>query len=68
MKTPQFTVVTPCYRTAACIPELYRRLVAVFAELNATFELIFVDDGSPQDDWQQIIRLHCGDMIWFRRG
>lgn len=57
MKPPQFTVVTPCYRTADCIPELYRRLVAVFAELGATFELIFVDDGSPQNDWQQIVRL-----------
>jgi glycosyltransferase involved in cell wall biosynthesis len=57
MKTPHFTVVTPCYRTATCIPELYRRLVAVFAELEATFELIFVDDGSPQNDWQQIVAL-----------
>lgn len=57
MKTPQFTVVTPCYRTAACIPELYRRLVAVFDELHATFELIFVDDCSPQNDWQQIVEL-----------
>jgi len=57
MKTPQFTVVTPCYRTAACIPELYRRLVAVFDDLHATFELIFVDDCSPQNDWQQIVQL-----------
>jgi len=57
MTAPQFTVVTPCYRTAACIPELYRRLVSVFAQLEASFELIFVDDGSPQNDWQQIVTL-----------
>ncbi len=61
MQMPLFSVVTPCYRTAACIPELHRRLVSVFAGLDASFELIFVDDGSPQDDWQQIVRLANSD-------
>jgi dolichol-phosphate mannosyltransferase len=31
--------------------------VSVFAQLEASFELIFVDDGSPQNDWQQIVTL-----------
>ena len=46
------SVVVPLYRTEACIDELYRRLVATLETLTPSFEIILVNDGSPQDDWR----------------
>lgn len=52
------SVVTPAYKCADCIPELYRRLSSVLASITPAYEVIFVDDGSPQNDWD-VIRGLC---------
>ncbi len=52
------SIVTPAYRCEACIEELYRRVVeAVGGIPGASLELIFVNDGSPERDWEVISRL-----------
>ncbi len=48
-------MVVPLYRCEACIPELYRRLVAHLETLTSSFELVLVNDGSPQHDWDVIL-------------
>ena len=48
------SVVTPAYRCAECIPELHRRLTAVLRPTAADYEIIFVDDRSPDRDWEVI--------------
>ncbi len=45
------SVVVPLYRCEACIVELYRRLVASLEPIASSFEIVLVNDGSPQDDW-----------------
>jgi hypothetical protein len=44
--TPLFTVVMPCYRAAATIAAA---IASVIAQDEPDFELIVVDDGSPDD-------------------
>jgi polyisoprenyl-phosphate glycosyltransferase len=45
------SVVIPLYRCEACIPELHGRLVRVLTEIGAGFEIVYVNDASPQGDW-----------------
>jgi dolichol-phosphate mannosyltransferase len=43
------SAVVTCYQDAQAIPEMHARLTAVFASLGVDYELIFVNDGSPDD-------------------
>jgi len=49
------SAVVACYMDGQAIPIMYERLKAVFEELNVAFELIFVNDSSP-DDSEEVIR------------
>ena len=46
---PRLSAVIACYKDAQAIPLMYERLSAVFAELTVDHEIIFVNDGSPDD-------------------
>lgn len=48
------SIVVPCYRDETNLPELHKRLSAVCSSLSITYEIIFVDDGSPDSTWQSI--------------
>jgi len=50
-----FSIVAPIYNELENIPELYRRVVQVMAELGEAWELVLVDDGS-QDGSTECIR------------
>ncbi|MHB9026484.1 MAG: glycosyltransferase family 2 protein [Armatimonadota bacterium] len=54
------SVVIPIYRCASCLHELYRRLRASLEGLG-DFELIFVNDCSPQNDWEIVQELALAD-------
>jgi len=49
------SAVIACYRDGQAIPIMYSELKAVFAKLNIDYEIIFVNDCSP-DDSEEIIR------------
>lgn len=55
------SVVAPAYKCAGCIGELYRRLVPVLTSISPEYEIIFVDDGSPDRDWEVISSLCAKD-------
>jgi dolichol-phosphate mannosyltransferase len=57
---PRYSIVIPVYNEAANIPELYRRLSDVMAELGDT-ELVFIDDGSRDNSLLLIRQLHEQD-------
>jgi undecaprenyl-phosphate 4-deoxy-4-formamido-L-arabinose transferase len=56
---PGLSVVVTVFNEAGSLEELYRRSVAALAGLD--FELIFVDDGSTDESFATIERLHAGD-------
>jgi polyisoprenyl-phosphate glycosyltransferase len=49
------TAVIACYRDGEAIPVMYRRLTETFAALGIDYEIIFVNDASP-DGSEQVIR------------
>lgn len=58
---PHISVVLPCYRTATCLQELHRRLVATLTRIHPAYEIVFVNDGSPDRDWEVITELCAAD-------
>lgn len=53
MKTevPEISVVIPSYNCKGCLEELCARLERVLAGLVSTFEIVIVDDRSPDNSW-----------------
>jgi nucleoside-diphosphate-sugar epimerase/glycosyltransferase involved in cell wall biosynthesis len=49
------SAVIACYKDAQAIPVMYERLTATFEALNVGYEIIFVNDCSP-DDSQAVIQ------------
>jgi polyisoprenyl-phosphate glycosyltransferase len=45
----KLTAVVTCYKDAQAIPQMHARLCAVFAKLALRYEIIFVNDCSPDD-------------------
>jgi len=55
------SIVVACYRDEAAIPHLHQQVQDTFEDLNYDFELIFVNDGSPDNTLQAIEQLSRAD-------
>ena len=53
--THSVTAIIACYKDNQAIPIMYRRLKETFAKLKIDYEIIFVNDNSP-DDSEEVIR------------
>jgi dolichol-phosphate mannosyltransferase len=58
---PELTVVIPVYGCANALRELHRRLRAALEPLTDSFELIFVEDCSPDGCWDVLVELAEAD-------
>jgi undecaprenyl-phosphate 4-deoxy-4-formamido-L-arabinose transferase len=58
---PTISVVVPLYNEAGSVAELYRRTVSALDAFGRSYELIFVDDGSTDDTFVELERLHAAD-------
>nr|VFK08006.1 MAG: dolichol-phosphate mannosyltransferase [Candidatus Kentron sp. LPFa]VFK25773.1 MAG: dolichol-phosphate mannosyltransferase [Candidatus Kentron sp. LPFa] len=54
-KKNSVSAVVACYKDEMAIPVMYERLVSIFNRLGLDYEIIFVNDNSP-DDSTEIIR------------
>lgn len=59
---PQVSVVVPAYNEAGNLTKLYTELIKVLSTLNMSWEIVFVDDGSEDNTWGEIVSL-CGADI-----
>ncbi|HVY41173.1 MAG TPA: glycosyltransferase family 2 protein [Polyangia bacterium] len=48
-RPPRVSAVIACYKDAQAIPLMHQRLTAMFSGLGVDYEIIFVNDGSPDD-------------------
>jgi len=46
---PKLSAVVACYRDAPAVPMMHERLTRVFGKLGVDYEIIFVNDHSPDD-------------------
>jgi polyisoprenyl-phosphate glycosyltransferase len=58
--TPLISVVTPVYG-AACLEQLYRRVAAALPAISDNFEIVMVNDASPDQAWSLIEALAALD-------
>lgn len=59
------SVVIPVYGCAGCLEDLVDRLAAVLEPRNETFEVLLVDDASPDGAWPRILEL-CASRPWLQ--
>lgn len=55
------SVVVPLYNEEESLPELYSWIKRVMDEKKFSFEVVFVDDGSKDNSWKVIEKLHAQD-------
>jgi glycosyltransferase involved in cell wall biosynthesis len=55
MSAPLLSIVSPVYRSAPIVAPLVERIVAAVTPVTANFEIVLVDDCSPDDSWAQIV-------------
>ena len=60
-RTVDISAVIACYKDAQAIPFMYKRLKDTFVTLGLHFEIIFVNDASPDDSLQVIEALSLLD-------
>lgn len=53
---PTISVVSPVYLAASNVSELCRRLEIALAEITVDYEIVLVEDGSPDSSWDEILR------------
>lgn len=59
--TPKYSFVIPIYNEEKIIPELYRRISAITAQLDGSTEVILVNDGSRDRSLELLRHLHQTD-------
>ena len=56
----KISVVTPCYNDAGCVREMYRRVTEAMKNITPNYEIIYVNDASP-DNAMEILRKLAGE-------
>lgn len=57
----KISAVIACYRDAPAVPIMHERLVKVFTEIGADYEIIFVNDASPDNAREVLAELAARD-------
>ena len=60
-KKRSLSAIIACYKDEQAIPVMYRRLTEVFQKIGIDYEIIFVNDGSPDNSAEVIRTLSVSD-------
>jgi nucleoside-diphosphate-sugar epimerase/glycosyltransferase involved in cell wall biosynthesis len=55
------SAIVACYKDEEAIPVMYRRLTDTFKKLDVDYEIIFVNDGSPDNCADRIVEISAKD-------
>lgn len=61
MKKKKISAIIACYKDEQAIPMMYTRLTKAFAHIGADYEIIFVNDGSPDNTETVLKKLVLSD-------
>lgn len=53
----ELSIVTSLYHSAPFVEEFYRRTRDALRQITPSYEIVFVDDGSPDDSLQRVLRV-----------
>jgi len=54
---PHISIISPIYKAENVIAELVTEIQKAMANLNCAYEIILVDDGSPDKSWNQMVEI-----------
>jgi polyisoprenyl-phosphate glycosyltransferase len=57
----ELSVVIPVYRCRSCLAALHELLTLVLSRLGVGYEIVYVDDRSPDGDWDVLVELADSD-------
>ncbi len=57
-KLAKISPIIACYKDAQAIPYMYQRLIETFHKIGCNYEIIFVNDNSP-DDTEKVLQEIC---------
>ena len=63
----KLSAIIACYRDAPAIPEMYERLTETFRSIGVDYEIIFVNDASPDNAREVLAELASGTRGWCRQ-
>lgn len=58
---PLLSIVSPVYKAEKIIPELYNRICKSVESITQNFEIVLVNDGSPDRSWEEIKKVAALD-------
>jgi dolichol-phosphate mannosyltransferase len=58
----KISAIIACYKDSDAIPEMYKRLVDVFTKINVDYEIIFVNDCSPDNSLHVIENISSSNL------
>src|SRR5512138_1341607 len=61
MSLQKLSAIIACYRDAPAVPIMHERLLAVFRRLGVDYEIIFVNDSSPDNAREVLAALAARD-------
>ena len=61
-KKPYISIISPVYKAEEIIPELVKRIEESVSKLTGKYEIILVDDSSPDNSWKEISKI-CSDNL-----
>ena len=53
----KYSIIIPVYKSEECLEELLRQLADVFSPISKEYEIILVNDASPDNSWKVIEKL-----------
>ena len=59
MKNKTLSLVVPCYNEEANVHAFYEAVVKAFDGKIDSYELVFVNDGSRDNTWAELKKLHA---------
>ncbi len=58
---PKISILTTLYHSSGYIDEFYNRSIAAVKNTGVDYEFVFINDGSPDDSLQKVLRLSQTD-------
>lgn len=58
----KISCIIACYKDEQAIPIMYQRIVKTFEKIDADYEIIFVNDSSPDRSLEEIAKLSSQDI------
>ncbi len=59
-KVLMITAIIACYKDEEAIPDMYQRLITTFQKIGCNYQIIFVNDNSP-DNSQEVLEKLCAE-------